>query len=117
GVLGRARQAGVGCMQTICTEMAEFDEIYHIAQVYDHVFCSIGVHPHESGKTPLIDIDEVTALASKPKVIGIGETGLDYYYEHSDRASQQESFRRHIEVARRTGLPLIVHTRDADDDT
>lgn len=117
GVISRARAAGVGCMQTICTEMAEFDELHNIANTYEDVFCSVGVHPHDSGKTELVDVKELVAKARMDRVIGIGETGLDYYYEHSDRASQQESFRRHIAAARITGLPLIVHSRDADADT
>lgn len=117
GVISRARAAGVGCMQTICTEMDEFDEIYGIASAYADVYCSVGVHPHDSGKTELVDVEALVEKARMDRVIGIGETGLDFYYEHSDRASQEESFRRHIAAARISGLPLIVHSRDADSET
>ncbi len=116
-VIAHARENGVGLMQTICTEMAEFEEVRGIAERYEHIYCSVGVHPHESGKTELVPVDEIVARTRHEKVIGIGETGLDYYYEHSDRASQQQSFRHHIAAARQTGLPLIVHTRDAEEDT
>lgn len=117
GVIARARAAGVGCMQTICTEMEEFDEVYSIAERYDDVYCSVGVHPNDSGKTALVDVEVLVEKARLGKVIGIGETGLDYHYETSDRATQQESFRRHIKASQITGLPIIVHSRDADEDT
>lgn len=117
GVVARAREAGICFMQTICTHMDEFDEVHAIAQAYDGVGCSVGVHPHDSGKTELATVEALVEKAKLDRVIGIGETGLDYYYEKSDRPSQQESFRRHIEAARISGLPIIVHTRDAEDDT
>jgi len=104
-------------MQTICTEMAEFDEIYAISEQNEGVFCSIGVHPNDSGKQEIVLSDEIIEKASKAKVIGIGETGLDYHYEYSDRELQKKSFLEHIKAARVTGLPLIVHTRDAEEDT
>ncbi len=116
-VVGRARAAGVGVMQTICTKMSEFDEVHAIAEAYDDIYCSVGVHPHEAGKEPMVTVETLEEKAALPYVIGLGETGLDYYYEHSPRDEQQESFRRHIEASRRTGLPVIIHTRDADDDT
>lgn len=116
-VLERARAGGVGAMQTICTKMSEFEEIYAIAAAYDRVYCSVGVHPHEAGKGAIVTVDELAEKAARPKVIGLGETGLDYYYENRPRREQQESFRNHIEAARRTGLPVIVHTRDAEEDT
>lgn len=117
GVVERARQAGVGVLQTICTEMAEFDEVHAIAQRFDNIYCSVGVHPNDSGKTNIVSCEELVEKSFHPKVIGLGETGLDYHYEKSDRASQKESFLAHIEAARRTGLPVIVHSRDADEDT
>lgn len=117
GVLSRAREAGVKVMQTICTEMAEFDEVLGITEKYENIYCSVGVHPNDSGKTKISTAEELIEKTSHPKVIGIGETGLDYHYERSDRASQKASFIQHIEAARKTGLPLIVHTRDADEDT
>ena len=117
GVVARAKAAGVGVMQTICTELAEFDEVYAIAERFEGVFSSVGVHPNDSGKTPVTPANQLIELAKRPKVIGIGETGLDYHYETSDRETQKASFIEHIRAARVTGLPIIVHTRDADDDT
>ena len=116
-VIDRARAEGVGVMQTICTKMSEFEDIHAIAQRYDQVYCSVGVHPHEADKSPMVETAELLEAAKAPEVIGIGETGLDYYYEHSPRKEQQESFRRHIAASREAQLPLIVHTRDADEDT
>lgn len=117
GVIERARAAGVGVMQTICTEMAEFDEVYGITERYEEVYCSVGVHPNDSGKQEIVSAAELIAKAALPHVIGIGETGLDYHYETTDRALQKQSFLEHIAAARVSGLPLIVHTRDADEDT
>jgi TatD DNase family protein len=117
GVIQRAREAGVGVMQTICTEMAEFDEVRGIAERYEGVYCSVGVHPNDSGEQELVSAEELIAKSSYPQVIGIGETGLDYYYEKTDRELQKQSFLAHIAASRETGLPIIVHTRDADDDT
>lgn len=117
GVIQRAREAGVRVMQTICTEMEEFDEVHSIAQKYDGVYCSVGVHPNDSAHVKITSAEELIAKTSYPKVIGIGETGLDYHYERSDRETQKRSFIEHIKAARQTGLPLIVHTRDADQDT
>lgn len=117
GVVERARAAGVRVMQTICTEMAEFDEVHGIAQRYDDVYCSVGVHPNESGETKISTAQELISKTSSAKVIGIGETGLDYHYERSDRDTQKASFLEHISAGRQTGLPVIVHTRDADEDT
>lgn len=117
GVILRAREAGVGVMQTICTEMAEFEEVYAIAEQHEGIYASLGVHPSDSGKTAIVTHTELVRLAARPKVIGIGETGLDYHYETSDRASQKASFIEHIKAGRITGLPLIIHTRDADEDT
>src|SRR3977135_1993898 len=91
GVITRAREAGVGVMQTICTEMAEFDEVRGIAERYEGVYCSVGVHPNDSGKTETVSAKELIEKTSHPKVIGIGETGLDYHYEKSDRESQKRS--------------------------
>jgi TatD DNase family protein len=117
-VVDRAREVGVGHMLTIGTKLREFEGVRAIADQYDNIHCSVGVHPHEAES----EGDDVTAakliaLAAHPKVVGIGETGLDYFYEHAPRELQKKSFRLHIEAARETGLPLIVHTRDADDDT
>ena len=116
-VVDRARAAGVGAMITICTKLSEFDAVRAIAERYDGVFCSAGVHPHEAQDEGQSDPKRLIELARHDTVVGIGETGLDYYYEHSPRAEQQVSFRAHIAAAREIGLPVIVHARAADDDT
>lgn len=117
GVLGRAADAGVGWMLSICTKVTEFPRVLDIAERHDNVWCTVGIHPHEAGSEPETSADDLLRLADHPKVVGFGETGLDYYYEHSPRDRQAASFRAHIEASRRAGLPLIVHARDADDDT
>ena len=116
-VIERARQNGVQLMQTICTSLEEFEEVEKIANENAGIYCSVGVHPNESANAEVASIEYLLNKASHPKVIGIGETGLDYHYEYSDRKIQQDSFRIHIEAARKSGLPIIVHTREADEDT
>ena len=116
-VIERARRAGVGAMLTIGTELARFDGVRAIAERYERVWCSVGVHPHEAGEGGVSDPARLVDLARHPKVVGIGETGLDYFYEHSPREAQKANFRTHMAAAVASGLPLIVHTRDADDDT
>ena len=116
-VLDRARAAGVGVCVSIGTELKRFAGVRAIAEAHDNVWCSVGVHPHESEKELLDDAAVLIAQAAHPKVVAIGETGLDYYYEHSPKGPQRANFRSHIAAARQTGLPVIVHTRDADDDT
>jgi TatD DNase family protein len=116
GVVARARQAGVGAMLTIGTKLRAFDGVRAVAERYDDVWCSVGVHPHEAKDEPLDEASALIERAAHPKVVGIGEAGLDYYYEHSPRGDQTRNFRAHIQAARATGLPLIVHARDADDD-
>lgn len=116
-VIARAHENGIGVMQSICTKMSAFERIHALVEPFEHIYCSVGVHPHEVEKNPIVTVEELEAKAKLPKVIGLGETGLDYYYEHSPRDQQQESFRRHIEAARLTGLPVIIHSRDADEDT
>jgi TatD DNase family protein len=117
-IVARARNAGVGAMVTICTHLSRFGQVRAIAERFDGIWCSAGVHPHEAdGEGPAATPERLVTLAADPLVVGIGETGLDYYYEHSARDAQQASFRAHIQAARESGLPLIVHTRDADDDT
>ena len=117
GVIARARDAGVALMVTICTKVSHFPEILAIAEAYENVYCSVGIHPHEAGSEPEVSAADLVEMARHPKVVGIGETGLDFYYEHSPREAQARSFRAHIAAARATGLPLIVHTRDADTET
>lgn len=116
-VLARARAAGVGLMQTIGTRLDTFEQVLAIAEAHADVCCSVGVHPHRAAKEPLAGPAELLRWAGHPKVTGIGESGLDYFYEHSPRDVQARLFRVHIEAARESGLPLIVHTRDADQDT
>ncbi len=116
-VVARARAAGVARMLTICTKVSEFDTILAIAKRYDDVWCTVGIHPHEAEAEPAVTAERLVALTQNPLVAGIGETGLDYFYQHSPRAEQQASFRAHIAAARESGLPLVVHTRDADEDT
>jgi len=117
GVLERARAAGVGGMLTIGTRLDQFDRVRAIADRHENVWCSVGVHPHEAKEEGQRSPERLIEAARHPKVIGIGETGLDFYYEHSPRSAQAESFRTHIAASRATGLPLIVHTRDADAET
>lgn len=115
-VIKRAREAGVGIMQTICTEVAEFEEVYAIAEENEGVFCSVGVHPNDSGKEEIVDAQWIIDQCSRKKVIGIGETGLDYHYETTNHEHQKKSLYQHIIASRETGVPLILHTRDADAD-
>ncbi|MBU6166341.1 MAG: TatD family hydrolase [Alphaproteobacteria bacterium] len=117
GVLARARSAGVGGFLAISCRMSEWDGVIAIADAHAGVWASVGIHPHEADEHPDTDADTLIAATAHPRVIGIGETGLDYYYDKSDRGRQQASFRSHIMAARATGLPLIVHTRDAEADT
>jgi TatD DNase family protein len=117
-VVARARRAGVARMITICTHLSRFERIREIADAYPDVYCSVGIHPHNAGSEfPDLSVERIAELASHPKVVGIGETGLDYYYDKSPRDVQERSFRVHCRAARETGLPIIVHTRDADEDT
>jgi TatD DNase family protein len=117
GVVTRARAAGVGTCLSIGTELARFPGVRAVAEKFPDVWCTVGVHPHEAEKELLTDAAPLLVETSHPKVVGIGETGLDYYYEHSPRAPQIANFRAHITAARQARLPVIVHTRDADEDT
>ncbi len=116
-VLARARAAGVATMLNISTRESEWGSVVATAERHADVWATIGIHPHEADAHPEVDTAKLVAAAQHPRVVGIGETGLDYYYDHSDRAQQRASFRAHIAAARETGLPLIVHTRDAEADT
>jgi TatD DNase family protein len=116
-VLARARASGVSAMLNISTREREWDEVIGLADQEADVWASVGIHPHEADSHIGVDRAKLVDKAAHPRVIGIGETGLDYYYDHSDRAQQRASFREHIVASRETGLPLIVHTRDAEDDT
>jgi len=116
-VLVAARAAGVTTMLNISTREREWGEVVATAEREPDVWASIGIHPHEADEHAHVDTAKLVEVARHPRVIGIGETGLDYYYDHSDRAQQQRSFRAHIAASRETGLPTIIHTRDAEDDT
>ena len=116
-VLARARARGVTGMLNISTREREWADIIATAEREPDVWASVGIHPHEADAHPDVDTEKLVAMAQHPKVIAIGETGLDYYYDHSDRDRQRASFRAHIAASRETGLPLIIHTRDAEDDT
>ena len=117
GVLARAADAGVGTVQTICTRVTQFDAVRALAEDHERIWCSVGIHPHHVAEEPEVSADHLVRMAEHPKVIGIGETGLDFHYDNSPRPQQEASFRQHITAARQTGLPLIVHTRSADEDT
>jgi len=118
GVLRRARAAGVGRMVNIATRSTDFDAVRVTAEQIDDVFCTVGVHPHhahEEGEN--FSTEDLIKLAAHPKTVGIGETGLDFYYDKAPRDIQEESFRRHIRAAQATKLPLIIHSREAEEDT
>jgi TatD DNase family protein len=115
-VVGRARDAGVTRMVTICTRLRQAPEVRAIAEAHDGVFWAAGTHPMHAAEEPLATVEELEALARHPMFVGIGETGLDYHYTADSAAVQAESLRIHVEAARRTDLPLIIHARDADAD-
>jgi TatD DNase family protein len=117
GVVARAKAAGVGTLVTISTRIREFDRIRAIAERFPDVYCSVGTHPHNADEELDIPTAEIVRLSQHPKVVAIGEAGLDYHYKRSSPAGQAEGFRNHIAAARETGLPLEIHTRDADADT
>ena len=112
----RAFDSDINILVTICTRYSKFDQILSIANLDPRIFCSVGIHPHQVEEENPITVEKLLIASTHPKIIGIGETGLDYYYEQSPRDDQRTSFRKHIEAARETRLPLIVHTRDADED-
>lgn len=116
-VLDRARAQGVGIILNIATRESEWDDVLRTALREPDVWATVGIHPHEADDHPHVDTAKLVERAAHPRVVGIGETGLDYHYDHSDRDRQRRSFRSHIAACRETGLPLIVHTRDAEEDT
>lgn len=115
-VIGRAVAAGVGTMVTICTRVRRFDAIREIAEAHAEVWCSVGTHPRNAGEETDVTAADLVALAQHPRVVAIGEAGLDYHYDRSPRDAQAAGFRTHIAAARETGLPLVIHAREADDD-
>ena len=116
-VLDRARAAGVETMLNISTRRSEWDDVIAVAERENDVWASVGIHPHEADTHADVQAATLIERAAHQRVVGIGESGLDYYYDHSDREQQRSSFRAHIAAARETGLPIIVHTRDAEADT
>ena len=117
GVLARARSRGVTAMLNISTRESEWDAVVATAEREPDVWATIGIHPNEADSHGVLDTATLVDRARHPRIVGLGETGLDYYRETSDRERQQASFRAHIDAARQTGLPIVVHTRDAEDDT
>jgi TatD DNase family protein len=115
-VVARARAAGVGIMVTISTRVRRFAALKAMASRYEHVYCSVGTHPHYAHEELDITAEELARLAADPMVVAIGEAGLDYHYDNAPREAQAEGFRRHIAAARAMQLPLVVHARDADTD-
>jgi TatD DNase family protein len=116
-VVARAREAKVATLVSISTRIRQFDKVRAIAERFEDIYCSVGTHPHNAHEELDIPLERIIELSRHPKVVAIGEAGLDYHYKHSTPEAQAEGFRRHIAAARETGLPLEIHTRDADEDT
>ncbi len=116
GVLVRAKDAGIGTMLAINARLSEYETVLKIAEAHDHIYATVGSHPHDAEDEWGITPDQLIEKTRHKKVVAIGETGLDYYYEHSPRDKQKQNFIAHIEAARKTQLPLIVHAREADED-
>ena len=114
-VIDRARAAGIARMVTICDRVSFFPAVLAIAKTHPDIWCTVGTHPHEARENPDLAARELIDLAADERVVGVGETGLDFFYDHSPRDVQARVFRVHIDAARQTGLPLVVHTRDADE--
>ena len=115
-VVGRARAAGVGRMITISTRVSRFAAISGLAGRFADVFCTVGTHPHQANEEPDVSVADLVRLSDHPRCVGIGEAGLDYHYDKAPRDVAARVFRTHIAAARETGLPLVIHSRDADDD-
>ena len=116
GIVGRAEAAGVGRIVTISTRVRRLQALLDITARFPNVYCSVGTHPHQADEEDGIGAEELIALTAHPKVVALGEAGLDYFYEHGSPEAQARGFRAHIAAARATGLPLVIHTREADDD-
>jgi TatD DNase family protein len=116
-VLARAQDAGVGLMLSISSRVRKFDGVLAIAEKYPNVFCTVGTHPHNAHEELDVSVADLVKLTQHPRVVGVGEAGLDYHYDNSPRDAQMTGFRNHIAAARETGLPLVIHTREAEDDT
>ncbi len=116
GIVARAEAAGVGRIVTISTRVRQFERLRAIAERFPNVYCSVGTHPHQADEEDGIPASELVALTKHPKVVALGEAGLYYFYKHGSPEAQARGFRAHIQAARETGLPLVIHTRDADED-
>lgn len=114
-VIARASEAGVSHMLNICCNIKDFDAVVKIAEDHDHIWATVGTHPHDAKDNPDITAAQLIDLASHPKVVGIGETGYDFHYGYSSQEAQVHNFAAHIEAARETQLPLVIHTREADE--
>jgi TatD DNase family protein len=115
-IVARAQAAGIGRIVTISTRVQRLPALLAIAERFANVYCSVGTHPHHADEEDGIRADELVELTRHPKVVALGEAGLDYFYEHGSRDAQARGFRAHVAAARSTGLPLVIHTREADDD-
>ena len=115
-IVARAKAAGIGRMVTISTRVRRFPQVLEIAESFEEVYCSVGTHPHNAGEELDVTAEDLVRLSAHSKVVAIGEAGLDYYYDKAPRDAQAQGFRTHIAAARETGLPLVIHSRDADDD-
>jgi TatD DNase family protein len=116
GIVARAESAGIGRILTISTRVRRFGALLAITERFANVYCSVGTHPHQADEEDGIAAGELSELTRHPKVVALGEAGLDYFYQHSSRPAQERGFRAHIGAARVTGLPLVIHTREADED-
>ncbi|TIT52721.1 MAG: LuxR family transcriptional regulator, partial [Mesorhizobium sp.] len=114
-IVARAKAAGIGRMVTISTRVKRFQQILEIAETFDEVYCSVGTHPHNAAEELDVTTADLVRLSAHPKVVAIGEAGLDFFYDKAPREAQAQGFRAHIAAARETGLPLVIHSRDADD--
>jgi TatD DNase family protein len=115
-VVARAKTAGIGRIVTICTRVRKFAQVLTVAEKFPEIFCSVGTHPHNAHEELDVDSKALIALTKNPKVVAIGEAGLDYHYDNSPRDAQAQGLRQHIQAARATGLPLVIHSRDCDAD-
>ncbi|RUU26936.1 MULTISPECIES: TatD family hydrolase [unclassified Mesorhizobium] len=115
-IVARALAAGIGRMVTISTRVKKFQQVLEIAESFDEIYCSVGTHPHNAAEELDVSAEDLVRLSAHPKVVAIGEAGLDYFYNHAPRDAQAQGLRIHIAAARETGLPLVIHSRDADSD-
>ena len=115
-IVERAKSVGLGRLVTICTRVAKFDQVLAVAEQFEEVYCSVGTHPHNAHEELDITADQLVKLSAHEKVVAIGEAGLDYYYQKDHAAAQAQGLRTHITAARQTQLPLVIHSRDADED-